>query len=123
MNGKAVVIGAATLACALGASLVVAPAASARDRALVDCSRGSMMQVDLEREGRKYEVDIEIYAKRGERWNITIGTPGRVVHRFSATANQEGELNAWRYMSRSNKTIVVNATSPSGETCRATVRG
>lgn len=122
MNRKPIAIAATTLACALGASLVAAPAASARDRALVDCSRGSMMQVDLEREWRKYEVDIEIYAKRGERWNITIGTPGRVVHRFSAKANQEGELNAWRYMSNRNKTIVVNATSSSGETCRATVR-
>jgi hypothetical protein len=123
MNRKSVVIGAATLACALGASLVAVPAASARDRALVDCSRGSMMQVDLEREWRKYEVDIEIYAQRGQTWRITIGTPSRVVHRLSARTNQEGELNAWRYMSRSNKTIVVNATSPSGETCRATVRG
>ena len=75
MTGKPLLIGTATLACTLGAALVVPPAASAAtprdrvvDRAFVDCSRGSMLQVDLERESRKFEVDVEIYASPRERW-------------------------------------------------------
>ena len=130
MTGKPLLIGTATLACALGVALVVPPAAAAAtprdrvvDRAMVDCSRGSMLQVDLERESRKYEVDVEIYASPRERWTITIGTPGRVTHTLTRTTNREGELDAWRYMPASTKTIEVRATSASGETCRTTVRG
>lgn len=130
MNRKNLAIGSAALACALGATLAVPAAASAAaprdrvvDRAFVECPRGSMLQVDLEREGRKFEVDIEIYAKPHERWTITIGTPGRVVHTLTRSANREGEVNAWRYMPASSKTIEVRATSATGETCRATVRG
>ena len=115
---------------ALGATLALPTAASAAtardrvvDRAFVECSRGSMLQVDLEREGRKFEVDTEIYATPRERWTITIGTPGRVTHTITRTANREGELNVWRYMPASSKTIEVRATSAAGESCRATVRG
>lgn len=130
MKRKSLAIGSAALACALGATLAMPAAASAAtprdriaDRAFVDCSRGSMLQVDLEREWRKFEVDIEIYAAPRERWTITIGTPGRVTHTLTRNANREGELNAWRYMPASTKTIEVRATSARGETCRATVRG
>ena len=130
MTRKPLLIGSAALACALGAALVVPPAASAVaprdrviDRAIVDCSRGAVLQVDLEREWRKFEVDLEIYAAPRERWTITIGTPGRVAHALTRTTNREGELDAWRHMPASAKTIEVRATSASGETCRATVRG
>ena len=128
MTRTALTIGATALACALGATLATPAAAAATrdriaDRAFVDCSRGSMLQVDLEREGRKFEVDVEIYAAPRERWTITIGTPGRVTHTLTRSANREGEVNAWRYMPASTKTIEVRATSATGETCRATVRG
>jgi hypothetical protein len=130
MTRKPLLIGTAALACTLGAALVVPPAASAAaprdrvvDRAFVDCSRGAMLQVDLEREWRKFEVDLEIYSNPRERWTITIGAPGRVTHTLTRSTNREGELNAWRYMSASNRTIEVRATSAGGETCRATVRG
>ena len=130
MTKKPFLIGTAALACTLGAALAVPPAAAAAtprdrvvDRAMVDCSRGSMLQVDLERESRKYEVDVEIYASPRERWTITIGTPGRVTHTLTRNANREGELNAWRYMPASAQAIEVRATSASGETCRTTVRG
>ena len=128
---KHVPIAVGTIACGTILALAVpttgAAAATARDRiadrAVVDCSRGSMLQVDLEREGRKYEVDVEIYATPGELWMVTIGTPGRVVHTFTKAANREGELNGWRYMPRNTSTIEVRATSTRGETSRATVRG
>ena len=130
MNRKTIAVGSAALACTLGASLALPAAASAAasrdrvvDRAFVECSRGSMLQVDLEREWRKFEVDVEIYAKPRERWTVTFGTPGRVTHTVTRSANREGELNAWRYLPTRIKTIEVRATSATGETCRATVRG
>lgn len=130
MTRKPLLIATASLACALSAALVVPPAASAAtprdrvvDRAFVDCSRGAMLQVDLEREWRKFEVDLEIYSNPRERWTITIGKPGRVIHTLTRTTNRKGELDAWRYVSASRPTIEVRATSASGETCRATVRG
>ena len=130
MTGKLLLIGTAALACALGAALAMPPAASATtprdrvvDRAMVDCSRGAMLQVDLEREGRTFEVDLEIYSAPRERWTITIGIPGRVTHTLTRMTNREGELDAWRYVPASTKTIEVRATSAGGETCRATVRG
>ena len=126
MKRSNVTMFAAALACALGVSLAIPPAATAstpRDRAFVDCTRGSMLQVDLEREGRQFEVDVEIYAAPRERWTITIGTPGRTAHTLRRTTNREGELNAWRYMSLRNKSIEVKARSAAGETCRAIVRG
>ena len=122
----------ATGAIACGTALAVAVPAVAgatvqrdriSDRAFVQCSKGSMMQVDLEREGRKFEVDVEIYAAPRERWTVTIGKPGRVKHTFTRTTNREGELNGWRYMPRSSGTIEVRARTADGETCRAQVRG
>lgn len=118
------------LACGTALALAVPAAAGATvqrdriaDRAFVQCSKGSMLQVDLEREGRKFEVDVEIYAAPRERWTVTIGTPGRVTHSFTRTTNREGELNGWRYMPRSSGTIEVRARAADGETCRAKVRG
>lgn len=118
------------VACGTALALAVPAAAGATvqrdriaDRAFVQCSKGSMLQVDLEREGRKFEVDVEIYAAPRERWTVTIGTPGRVTHSFTRTTNREGELNGWRYMPRSSGTIEVRARAADGETCRAKVRG
>lgn len=118
------------VACGAALALAVPAAAGATvqrdriaDRAFVQCSKGSMLQVDLEREGRKFEVDVEIYAAPRERWTVTIGTPGRVTHSFTRTTNREGELNGWRYMPRSSGTIEVRARAADGETCRAKVRG
>jgi hypothetical protein len=121
---------AGAVACGTALALAVPTAAGATaqrdrisDRAFVQCSKGSMLQVDLEREGRKFEVDVEVYAAPRERWTVTIGTPGRVTHTFTRTTNREGELNGWRYMPRSSGTIEVRATAADGERCRARVRG
>ena len=118
------------VACGTALALAVPAVAGATvqrdriaDRAFVQCSKGSMLQVDLERERRKFEVDVEIYGAPRERWTVTIGTPGRVTHTFTRTTNREGELNGWRYMPRSSGTIEVRARAADGETCRAKVRG
>lgn len=119
-----------TVACGTALALAAPAAVGAAtsrdriaDRAFVQCSKGSMLQVDLERERRKFEVDVEIYGAPRERWTVTIGTPGRVSHTFTRTTNREGELNGWRYMPRSSATIEVRARAADGETCRAQVRG
>lgn len=123
-------IAAGVIACGTALALAAPTAAQATtardrvvDRVFVECTRGSTLQVDLERERRKFEVDVEIYAAPRERWTITFGTPGHVVHTVSRSANREGEVNVWRYMSTRTKTIEVRATSAGGEMCRATVRG
>ena len=123
-------IAAGVIACGTALALAAPTAAQATtardrvvDRVFVECTRGSTLQVDLERERRKFEVDVEIYAAPRERWTITFGTKGRVVHTVSRSANREGEVNVWRYMSTRTKTIEVRATSAGGEMCRATVRG
>lgn len=127
---KYVALTTGAVACGTALALAMPAAAGATvqrdriaDRAFVQCSKGSMLQVDLEREGRKFEVDVEIYAAPRERWTVTIGTPGRVTHSFTRTTNREGELNGWRYMPRSSGTIEVRARAGDGETCRAKVRG
>lgn len=116
------------LACGTALALAVpatAVAATPRDRvidrAFVECSRGSMLQVDLERERRKLEADIEIYASPRERWTVTITQAGRVVHTRSRSANREGELNMSRYLPPRQATITVTARSASGEQCSASV--
>lgn len=91
------------------------------DRAFVECSRGSMLQVDLERERRKLEADVEIYASPRERWTITISQAGRVVHTRTRSANREGELNMSRYLPPRQATITVMARSATGERCTASV--
>ena len=118
------------IACGTALALAVPAAAGATvqrdriaDRAFVQCSQGSMLQVDLERERRKFEVDVEIYATPRERWTVTIGTAGRVTHTFTKSTNREGELNGWRYMPRTTGVIEVRARAADGETCRAQVRG
>ena len=122
-------IGAGAIACGTAIALAVPATSHATqtrdrvvDRVFVECSRGSTLQVDLERERRKFEVDVEIYATPRERWTITIGKPGRVTHSVTRSANREGELNVSRYMSARAKAFEVTATSARGETCSATVR-
>lgn len=121
---KYVALTTGAVACGTALALAMPAAAGATvqrdriaDRAFVQCSKGSMLQVDLEREGRKFEVDVEIYAAPRERWTVTIGTPGRVTHSFTRSTNREGELNGWRYMPRSSGTIEVRARAADGETC------
>lgn len=91
------------------------------DRASVDCSMGAIMQVDLSREGRKLEADVEIYTEPRERWTLTFTQSGKIAHQVKRSANREGELNVWRYLPIRNTVIEVNATSQSGETCAAKV--
>lgn len=116
------------LIASLGIALAVPQGAQAAprdrivDRAFVDCPRGSMLEVDLEREGRKLEADVDIYANPRERWTVTFSQNGRHMARISRAANREGELNVSRYLPLRSGVVQVSARSASGERCMASVR-
>lgn len=114
------VVTAVGLAGALGLSLA-APASAAKG-VRAECSRGSVLTLELTREGRQLEADIEIYAGPRERWTVTISQNGRVAHTVQKTTNREGEFDFWRYLPGRSGTVDVRATSPSGETCSARLR-
>lgn len=125
---KLTTLGVCAGAAALSAAVLVPPAQAAAparivDRAMVDCSRSSMLHVTLERDRNRFEVDFEIYSAPRERWTVTIAQGGRTLHTVVKTANREGELDAWRYVPARSGAIEVSARSASGETCRASVRG
>jgi hypothetical protein len=108
------------LASVLGLSL--AAPASANSGVRAECSRGSLLTVELTREGRQLEADIEIYAGPRERWTVKISQNGRVVNTTMKTTNREGEFDFWRYMPSRNSAVEVRATSSTGETCSARLR-
>ena len=110
----------AGLASAL--SLSLAAPASARQITTSDCSRGSLLTLELTREGRQLEADIEIYAGTRERWTVKISQNGRLAHTVTKTTNRDGEFDFWRYLPGRSGTVDVRATSSPGETCSARLR-
>jgi hypothetical protein len=120
LKKTAALVTSASLAGVLGLSL--AAPASARQGVVAECSRGGLLMVELEREGRQWEADIEIYAGPRERWTVKISQNGRVAHTVTRTTNREGEFDFWRYLPGRSGTIDVRATSSTGETCSAKLR-
>ena len=108
------------LASVLGVSLAAPASANAGVRA--ECSSGSILTLQLTREGRQLEADIEIYAGPRERWTVKISQNGRVAHTVTKTTNREGEFDFWRYMPSRSGAVEVRATSSTGETCSARLR-
>lgn len=117
-----------TVALATSAGLVgvlglsLAAPASARQITTTQCSGGSQLTLELTREGRQLEADIEIYAGPRERWTVKISQNGRVAHTVTKTTNREGEFDFWRYLPSRSGTVDVRATSATGETCSARLR-
>ena len=120
MKKTAVVVASAGLVGALGLSL--AAPATARQMTTSDCSRGGLLTLELTREGRQLEADIEVYAGPRERWTVTVSQNGRVAHTVQKTTNREGEFDFWRYLPGRSGTVDVRATSSTGETCIARLR-
>lgn len=108
------------LASVLGVSL--AAPASARQITTSECSRGGQITLELTREGRQLEADIEIYAGPRERWTVTISQNGRVAHTVAKSTNRDGEFDFWRYMPSRSGAVEVRATSSTGETCSVRLR-
>jgi hypothetical protein len=108
------------LASVLGVSLAAPASANAGVRA--ECSSGSVLTLQLTREGRQLESDIEIYAGPRERWTVKISQNGRVAHTVTKTTNRDGEFDFWRYLPSRSSAVDVRATSATGETCSARLR-
>lgn len=108
------------LSSVLGVSMAGPAMANAGVRA--ECSRGSLLTLELSREGRQLEADIEIYAGPRERWTVKISQNGRVAYTVTKTTNREGEFDFWRYLPARNSAVDVRATSATGETCSARLR-
>jgi hypothetical protein len=117
MRKTAALVTSTGLVDALG--LTLAAPASAAKGVRAECSRGSLLTLEVEREGRQLEADVEIYAGPRERWTVTLSQNGRVVHTVAKTTNREGEFDFWRYMPARTSAVEVRATSATGETCRA----
>lgn len=120
LTKTAALVTSAGLVGMLGLSL--AAPASARQGVVAECSRGGLLTLELEREGRQLEADIEINAGPRERWTVTISQNGRVAHTVTKTTNREGEFDFWRYLPGRSGTVDVRATSSGGETCSARLR-
>jgi hypothetical protein len=120
LKKTAALVTSAGLAGMLGLS--VAAPASAKQGVVVECPGGGQLTLQLEREGRQWEADVEIYAGARERWTVKISQNGRVVHTVTKTTNREGELDFWRYLPGRSGTVDVRATSSTGETCSARLR-
>lgn len=104
----------AGLAAGLGL-LASAPAqAAVLDVETVRCGT-ALVTAKLEADGRRYEVDVEVYSGPRERWTITTRTAsGAVLNRFARTTNREGEFDAWRYLPSRPGMIDVVAQGPAG---------
>ncbi len=120
MKKTTAVVTCVGLAGVLGLSL--AAPASARQITTSECSRGSLLTLELTREGRQLESDIEIYAGPRERWTVTISQNGRVAHTVAKSTNRDGEFDFWRYMPSRSGAVEVRATSSTGETCSVRLR-
>ena len=120
MRKTAALVTSVGLVGALG--LTLAAPASAAKGVRAECSRGSLLTLELTREGRQLEADVEIYAGPRERWTVTLAQNGRVVHTVAKTTNREGEFDFWRYMPARTSGVEVRATSATGETCSARLR-
>lgn len=120
LRKTATLVTSAGLAGILGLSL--AAPASARQITTSECSRGSLLTLELTREGRQLESDIEIYAGPRERWTVKISQNGRVAHTVTKTTNRDGEFDFWRYLPGRSGAVDVRATSATGETCSARLR-
>jgi hypothetical protein len=120
MKKTTAVVTSVGLASVLGLSLAAPASANAGVRA--ECSRGSLLTLELSREGRQLEADIEIYAGPRERWTVKISQNGREAHTVTKSTNREGEFDFWRYLPSRSGAVEVRATSATGETCSARLR-
>jgi hypothetical protein len=89
---------------------------------MTDCPGGGMLMLQLTREGRQWEADIELMSGPRERWTVTISQNGRATHTVTKTTNRDGEFDFWRYLPGRSGTVDVRATSSTGETCSIRLR-
>ena len=106
----------------IGAALVLAPAALAKDgvRVAGTCSKASTSKLRLGREDAGTEVELEVDQNRnGVRWRVVLFRNGsRVASRVAVTRSPSGSFEA-RFVTAGGGRFVARATSPTGEICTA----
>lgn len=96
---KRIIAGSLTAAL-VGAPLALAVAAPAHaDLEQRDsCSRGGNAELSVDREGKGFELDVDIDTHRaGDRWQIAIRHDGKLVSRVVRTTDREGEVDRELY--------------------------
>lgn len=73
------------------ALLTASPAAADVERSDV-CGR-AVLELNVDRERGRWEVDADLDAARGSRWTIALSQDGRTYYRQTRTADGEGELD------------------------------
>lgn len=98
--------------------VATAAQASVLDREQKRCGN-ALVTVELERDSREHEVDIEVYSDgRGERWQMTIkDASGDVLRTISRKTNREGEFDVWRSIPGSINDVTVDVRGPNGQRC------
>lgn len=116
------------VACAVcAAGLVAVPATSAKDGDVLvrgTCTKASTSKLKLSREDGRIEVHFEVDQNRnGVRWAVVLRRPSTVLVRTTrVTRPPSGSFELRRVVAdlAGRDRMTARATSPSGETCRAT---
>ena len=115
------------VAMSLGAALLLAPAAGAKDgdiRVAGVCSTSATSKLKLSEEDGRIEVEFEVDQNRnGVRWAVVLRRPATVLVRTTrVTRGPSGSFELRRVVAdlAGADRITARATSPSGEVCRAT---
>jgi hypothetical protein len=98
---------------------------SATKRRAGSCSAGSRAKLTVKHRGGRLETEFEVHQNRdGARWTVRLRRNGRSVVKTSAiTKGPSGSFSVARRISdrAGSDRIVAQATSRSGEVCKATV--
>ena len=95
------------------------------DRGSVNCSASARMVSKLERDGKRLEVDAEIFGPARQKWVVKFVQNGKLAHKITRSADGDGELDVWRYLpnKQGEDRVRVKARSAQGETCVIKLRG
>jgi hypothetical protein len=124
---------ATTAALATAATLAVpAVAGAAPVRTDVErenggrCTASSFWDLNLEREGGRIEIDLDIDTSTpGQRWKVKVTHDNRTVVNRTRATDREGELDLTRWVNdrRGTDRVTFRAVNSStGETCRGSLR-
>jgi hypothetical protein len=123
MQIRTLALGLAVAAISLTPSAAVAKGGDDDEtRVSGSCSGRSTAKLKVKPDDGRLEAEFEVDQNRnGVRWSVRLSRDGRVVARGRATTAAPSGSFSFERKIASGRRITATATSPSGETCRATV--